>query len=180
MLIVIRCLQLPPFARTRNGHWARAHNVATAQRPARTLLRLLRTCATVCCCFSWLGSAFCSGKSAGPITCRNSCNPLSVWQGKEAKPSAPTPHTVPPRNSCNAHAQKATAFKKKKKFDPNPRNPKPYIMNSPKRLAPTSSQTSSCARIQKQNFRNENSETIAKTSSNETTVALPPVPTQIS
>ena len=63
---VIRCLQLPPFARTRNGHWARAHNVATAHRPSRTLLRLLRTCATVCCCFSWLGGAFCSGKSDDP------------------------------------------------------------------------------------------------------------------
>jgi hypothetical protein len=36
--------------------------------------------------------------------CRCSSNPLSVWQGKAAKPSAPTPHMVPPRNSGNAHA----------------------------------------------------------------------------
>jgi hypothetical protein len=33
------------------------------------------------------------------FACRCSSNPLSAWQ----KPSAPTPHTVPPRNSCNAH-----------------------------------------------------------------------------
>jgi hypothetical protein len=40
----------------------------------------------------------------GPITCRYSSNRLSVWQGKESIPSAPTPHRAPPRNSCNAHA----------------------------------------------------------------------------
>jgi hypothetical protein len=38
----------------------------------------------------------------GPLY-RCSSNPLSAWQGKEAKPSAPTPHTVPPRNSTHMH-----------------------------------------------------------------------------
>ena len=44
------------------------------------------------------------------------------------------------------------------------------IMNSPKRLAPTSSHTSSCARIQNKTFGMRIQKQSPKTSSNETTV----------
>jgi hypothetical protein len=80
----------------RGAEWRRGHGAGPAE-PAMLRIFYIPTY------FAWRGTLL---KSIVP-GCRYSSKPLSVWQGKEAKPSAPTPHTVPPPNSCNAHAHGA-------------------------------------------------------------------------